>query len=96
MYYTEYMSSIKLSPERWSKVLEFLRSQSGLYVGQEADCKRFVEAIIWMSRSGAPWRLLPAEYGNWNSVYKRFARWCIAEYGKECISISSMTLTWST
>ena len=70
------MSNITLSPEQWSRVLEFLRSQPGLYVGKEADCKRFVEAIIWMSRSGAPWRLLPAEYGNWNSVYKRFARWC--------------------
>ena len=70
------MSSIKLSPEQWSKVLEFLRGRSGLYVGKEAECKRFVEAIIWMSRSGAQWRLLPAEYGNWNSVYKRFARWC--------------------
>ena len=70
------MSTIKLSPEQWSRVLEFLRSQPDLYVGQESDCKRFIEAIIWMSRPGAPWRLLPSEYGKWNSVYKRFARWC--------------------
>ena len=69
------MSSVKLSPEQWAKILEFLRGCAGLYVGQEAECQRFIEGVLWMSRSDAQWRLLPAEYGNWNSVYKRFTRW---------------------
>jgi transposase len=70
------MSTVELSNDQWSKILEFLRSCPNLYVGRYNDCRRFVEAMLWMARSGAPWRLLPERYGNWNSVYKRFARWC--------------------
>ena len=73
--YNGNMSRLELSPDKWTKILQFLRSRTELYVGQEEECRRFIEAVLWIDRSGAQWRLLPAEYGNWNSVYKRFARW---------------------
>ena len=73
--YNRNMSRLELSPDKWTKILQFLRGRTDLYVGQEEECRRFIEAVLWVDRSGAQWRLLPAEYGNWNSVYKRFARW---------------------
>ena len=69
------MSAVKLTPEQWSKILDFLKERTGVYVKSEQECKRFIEGILWMSRSGAPWRMLPAGYGKWYSVYRRFARW---------------------
>src|SRR5512136_2429896 len=70
------MTTVRLADEQWLKMREFLQADPRAYVGNEAECRRFVEGVIWVDRSGAQWRLLPAEYGNWSSVYKRFARWC--------------------
>lgn len=70
------MTTIRLTDEQWTKILSFLRTYPHVYVGQEEKCRQFVEGALWMLRSGAQWRLLPDEYGAWNSVYKRFARWC--------------------
>ena len=66
---------IRLSDFQWQRILDYLRTRSDVYVGKEEKCRRFVEAILWMARSGAQWRLLPSAYGDWNTVYKRFADW---------------------
>jgi len=69
------MTEVRLKDKQWHKIEEFLRATPEVYVGQEQACRRFVEGVWWLLRSGAQWRLLPVEYGLWNSVYKRFCRW---------------------
>jgi transposase len=73
------MTTVTLTDDQWQKILPFLRSCPNVYVGEERDCRRFVEAVLWIARSGAQWRLLPKEYGNWNHIYKRFARWSMKD-----------------
>ena len=70
------MTTVHLTDDHWAKLRAFLRSDPHVYVGDDATCRRFLAAVLWIDRSGAQWRFLPCQYGNWNSVYKRFARWC--------------------
>lgn len=59
----------------WSKIFSFLKTRKDIYIKNEEDCKMFVEAVYWMAKAGAPWRLLDSGYPHWNSVYKRFNNW---------------------
>ena len=69
------MSSIKLTDQQWKPIESFLRAHSHVYVGDGDKCRRFMEAVLWVLRTGAQWRAVPESYGAWNSIYKRFARW---------------------
>lgn len=70
MAYTE-----RLNSYQWKNIYEYLSEYKTIYVRDESSCRRFVEAVFWMARSGAQWRFLPKEYGAWNTVYRRFADW---------------------
>ena len=69
------MAGVRFSDGEWQRIWACLKDHPGIYVGQEAPTRLFLDAVLWMARAGAAWRLLPPEFGPWNSVYKRFARW---------------------
>src|SRR4051812_36538968 len=70
------MSADSLSERQRSSIMSFLRTCAGIYVGNEEKTLLFIAAILWIVRRGSQWDALPERYGKWNSVYKRFARWC--------------------
>ena len=43
------------------------------------DPRLFVEAVVWIARTGCAWRDLPDAFGKWSTVFKRFRRWVMAD-----------------
>jgi transposase len=64
-----------LTDTQWHKIAHLAPGKPGDPGRSGVDNRHFVEAVLWIARTGAPWRDLPASFGNWNSVFKRFRRW---------------------
>jgi transposase len=65
----------RLTNDRWDRVEKLCPGREGDKGRRGADNRLFLEAVLWILRTGAPWRDLPPEFGNWNSQYQRFRRW---------------------
>jgi len=63
-----------VSDEVWSRLEPHLPGRKGDSGATAKDNRLFLEAVLWRVRTGLPWRDLPTEFGNWNSVFRRFRR----------------------
>jgi len=65
----------ELTDEQFKKIEDFLPGRKG-HVGVTAkDNRIFINGVIWIFKTGAPWRDLPERYGHWKNVHRRFSRW---------------------
>ena len=63
-----------IKEDQWLKISAFFSKEPCVYAGNPSRIRLFAEGVLWILHSGAQWRLLPAEYGLRNTVYRRFAR----------------------
>jgi transposase len=64
-----------ISDQVWNRLKDHLPGSEGK-VGRPAfDNRGFLNAVFWVLRTGAPWRDLPPDYGDWKNTHRRFCRW---------------------
>ena len=63
-----------ISDALWEQMWPLLPGKGGDPGASGRNNRMFLEAVLWRVRTGSPWRDLPKDFGNWNSVFKRFRR----------------------
>ena len=64
-----------ISDRVWEKLEPHLPGRKGSWGGVAHDNRQFINAVFWIMRTGAPWRDLPPDYGDWKNTHRRFSRW---------------------
>ena len=65
----------ELTDAQWNLIKDHLPGKRSDPGRTAKDNRRFVDGVLWLARTGAPWRDLPERYGRWNSAFQRFSRW---------------------
>jgi transposase len=65
----------EITDEQWERIAQQLPAQKPRVGRPSRDHRQIVNGIVWILRTGAPWRDLPERYGKWMTVYSRFQPW---------------------
>lgn len=75
---TGFMSNRDLTDQQWERLHSLVPPQKPKTGRPNEDHRTIVNGILWIDRTGAPWRDLPERYGHRFTVASRFYRWCQA------------------
>ena len=64
-----------ITDHAWGLIEPRLPGRAGAWGGVAKDNRTFINAVMWILRTGAPWRDLPRDYGDWKNTQRRFCRW---------------------
>jgi transposase len=64
-----------INDHTWALLEPHLPGRRGIWGGIANDNRTFINAVFWILRTGAPWRDLPPDYGDWKNTHRRFCRW---------------------
>jgi transposase len=70
-------SRLVLSDAAWERMAPLIIGRPDQKGSTGRDNRMFVEGVLWIVRTGSPWRDLPEAFGDWNSVFRRFSRWSV-------------------
>ena len=65
----------EITDDHWNRIENLLPGTEGDPGVTAKDNRLFINAVLWIAKTGAPWRDLPERFGPWNSVFQRFNRW---------------------
>ena len=66
------MERLVLTDAQWAKMAPHCLGKPSDPGRSGGDNRLFVEAVLWIARTGSPWGDLPAVFGKWNTVFKRY------------------------
>jgi hypothetical protein len=67
--------TVALTDEGWERILPLLPPQKPAKGRPARDHRTILEGILWIARTGAPWREVPTEFGPWETIHSRYRRW---------------------
>ena len=73
------MDRFCLTDAQWAKMEPHCLGKPGDPGRTGGNNRLFLEAVLWIARTGSPWRDLPPMFGKWNTAFKRFRDWVKAD-----------------